>query len=123
MLAQPGLVPQEKGQRIRARIWGANVLVDYASRWVKVHLMHDATGELTLEAKNDFERYCMIRNVVPKHYHVDNGRFAENSFKEDCIRKIQNLTFCGVGAHHQNGVSERIIQDLTLSSRTLVLLQ
>ena len=34
---------------------------------------------------------------------------------------MQNLTFCGVGAHHQNGVSERIIKDLTLSSRTLVL--
>ena len=34
---------------------------------------------------------------------------------------MQNLTFCGVGAHHQNVVSERIIKDLTLYSRTLVL--
>ena len=34
---------------------------------------------------------------------------------------MKNLTFCGIGAHHQNGVSERIIKDLTLSSRTLVL--
>ena len=34
---------------------------------------------------------------------------------------MQNLTFCGVGAHHQNGISERIIKDLTLYSRTLVL--
>ena len=34
---------------------------------------------------------------------------------------MQHLTFCGVGAHHQNGVAERIIKDLTLSSRTLVL--
>ena len=34
---------------------------------------------------------------------------------------MQNLTFCGVGAHHQNGISERIIKDLTLSSRNLVL--
>ena len=34
---------------------------------------------------------------------------------------LQNLTFCGFGAHHQNGDSERIIKDLTLSSRTLVL--
>ena len=119
--AQPGLVPQEKGQMTRARIWGATVFVDYASRWVKVHLIQDATGESTLEAKNDFERDCMTRNVVPKHYHADNGQFAENSFREDCVRKMQNLTFCGVGAHHQNGVSERIIKDLTLSSRTLVL--
>ena len=101
---------------IRALIWGATVFVDYASRWVKVYLMQDATGDLTLEVKNAFEQDCMTRNVVPKRYHADNGRFVENSFKEDCVRKMQNLTFCCVGAHHQNGVSERIIKDLTLSS-------
>ena len=33
---------------------------------------------------------------------------------------MQNLTFCGVGAHRQNGVSEQIIKDFTLSSRNLV---
>ena len=42
--AQPWFVPQEKGQMNRARIWGATVFVDYASRLVKVHLMQDATG-------------------------------------------------------------------------------
>ena len=55
MSAQPGLVPQEKSQMTRASIWGATVFVDYASRWVKVHLMKDATGDSTLEAKNAFE--------------------------------------------------------------------
>ena len=34
---------------------------------------------------------------------------------------MQNITFCGVRAHHQNGVSERIIKYLTLYSRTLLL--
>ena len=105
----------------RARIWGATVFVDYASRWVKVHLMQDATGDLMPEENNAFERDFMTRNFVPKHYHADNGRFSENSFKEDCVSKMQNLTFCGVGAHHKNGVSERVIKDLTLYSRTLVL--
>ena len=45
--------------------------------------MQYATGASTLEAKNAFERDCMTKNVVPKHYHADNGRFAENSSKED----------------------------------------
>ena len=72
---------------------GATVFVDYASRWVKVHLMKDATGDSTLEAKNSFERDCMNRNVVPKHYHADNGRFAENSFKEDCVSKMEKSNF------------------------------
>ena len=34
---------------------------------------------------------------------------------------MQHLTLCGVGAHQQNGVYGRIIKDLNLSSRTLVL--
>ena len=87
---------------------GSYCFVDYASRWVKVHLMQDTTGESTLEAKNAFEQDCITRNVVPNHYHVDNRRFAENYFKEDCVQKMQNLTFCGVGAHDQNGVSEKL---------------
>ena len=62
----------------RARIWGATVFVDYASRWVKVHLMQDTTGDSTLEANNAFERDFMTRNVVPKHYHADNGRCRLN---------------------------------------------
>ena len=85
----------------RDRIWGATIFVDYASRWVKVHLMQYTTGDSTLEAKNAFEQYFMTRNVVLKHYHADNGRFAEKSFKENCVSKMQNLTFCTVRAHHQ----------------------
>ena len=119
--AQPGLVPQGKGTATRARIWGATIFVDHATDWTKVHLMQDASGDSTLEAKNAFERNCMLRNVVPRGYHADNGRYAENTFKQDCVNKNQTLTFCGVGAHHQNGVAESKIKQLTLSSRTMLL--
>ena len=119
--AQPGLVPQEKGQLTRARIWGATVFIDYFSSKVKVHLMQDASGESTIEAKNAFEIESMSHNVQIKHYHADNGRFADTSFKQDCDNKLQQLTFCGVGAHHQNGVAERSIKELTLTSRTMLL--
>ena len=71
--AQPGLVFQEKGSMTRACIWGSTFFVYYVSRWVKVHLMQDTSGNSTLEVKNAFERDCMTRNVVPKHYHADNG--------------------------------------------------
>ena len=33
---------------------------------------------------------------------------------------MQKVTFCGVGAHHQNGVAENTINQLTLTSRTLL---
>ena len=47
--------------------------LDYATRRVKVHLMQDTSGDSTLEAKEAFERDCMTRNILPKHYHADNG--------------------------------------------------
>ena len=33
----------------------------------------------------------------------------------------QTITFCAVGAHHQNGIVERRIKELTLIARTLLL--
>ena len=42
-------------------------------------------------------------------------------FKDDCNNKLQRLTFCGVGAHHQNGIAEAKIKQLTLAARTMLL--
>ena len=119
--AQPGLVPQDKGLMTRARIWGATVFVDYADSFTYVVLMPDLGGESTLAAKHQFEQACATRGVKVKHYHADNGRFAEPAWKEDCTAQGQRLTFCGVGAHHQNAIVERKIKDLTLTARTLLL--
>ena len=54
-------------------------------------------------------------------YHADNGHFAEPAFVKDCESKYQQLTFCGVGAHHQNAIVERRIKEITLGSQTLLL--
>ena len=119
--AQPGLVPQDKGQLTRARIWGCTVFVDYAESLVNVILMKDLGKDATLAAKQEFEDRCATKGVKIEHYHADNGRFAEPAWKEDCKLKNQKLTFCGVGAHHQNAIVERKIKDLTLTARTLLL--
>eukprot|EP00956_Cyclotella_meneghiniana_P031729 scaffold84308_cov35-Cyclotella_meneghiniana.AAC.1 len=119
--AQPGIVPQDKGQMTRARIWGVTVFVDYADGFVHCVLQTDLGTDTTLAAKHEFERICATRGVKIKHYHADNGRFAEPAWKEDCTAQGQKLTFCGVGAHHQNAIVERKIKDLTLTARTLLL--
>ena len=119
--AQPGLIPQEKGNLTRARIWACTVFVDYYTGYVFVALMRDLTAESTLAAKKEFEHRCAIRGIRIQHYHADNGRFAEPAFVQECKRCKQDLTFCGVGAHHQNGISERKIKDVTLIGRTLLL--
>ena len=56
-----------------------------------------------------------------KHYHADNGCFDEPLFVNECKLCRQDLNFCGVGAHQQNGISERKIKDITLISRTTFL--
>ena len=119
--AQPGLLPQAKGQLTRARVWGCTVFVDHATDYTCIVLMRDFTAESTMAAKYEFEQKCKVRGITVKRYHADNGRFAEPAFIKDCESKGQKLTFCGVGAHHQNGIVERRIKEITLGSRTLLL--
>ena len=56
-----------------------------------------------------------------KHYHADNGTFACKGFRDAVSAANQKITFCGVGAHHQNGIVENMIGLLTRSSRTNLL--
>mgnify|MGYP000436230487 FL=1 len=118
--AQPGLLPQDKGILTRARVWAATVFVDYVTGYIHVGLMTDQSGDQTLLAKHDFEHLSKTRDVNIKHYHADNGRFGEKKFTDDVKACSQRITFCGVGAHHQNGITENAIKQLTLISRTLL---
>ena len=95
--------------------------MDYYTGYVFVALMRDLTAELTLAANKEFEHRCAVRGVKVEHYYADNGRFAEPAWINECKRCKQDLKFCGVGAHHQNGISERKIKDVTLISRTMLL--
>lgn len=105
----------------RARIWAATVFVDYVTGYIHVGLMTDQSGDQTLQCKHDFEHKCATRGVDVKHYHADNGRFAEKTFLDSIKQCMQRITFCGVGAHHQNGITENTIKQLTLVSRTILL--
>ena len=61
----------------------------------------------TLEAKLSFERLSMSFGVKVKKYRVDNGMLTYSTFQDSCKFNGQEITFCGVGAHHQNGIVER----------------
>ena len=56
-----------------------------------------------------------------KHYQADNGRFAGNGFVDAVNRKSQKPTFCGVGAHQQNSITEKKSKVLTTGAHTLLL--
>eukprot|EP00956_Cyclotella_meneghiniana_P029977 scaffold74389_cov38-Cyclotella_meneghiniana.AAC.4 len=56
-----------------------------------------------------------------KRYHADNGRYADQGFLASINSNDQTITFCGVGAHHQNGIVEDRIRLITETARTLLL--
>ena len=56
-----------------------------------------------------------------KHYRADNGRFVDNGFIDAINARDQSISYCGVGAHHQNGVIENRNKILTLGARTLLM--
>ncbi len=75
----------------------------------------------TVAAKCAFEAFAAQRGIRIQHYHCDNGRFSDNAFKQACHDARQQLTFCGVNAHFQNGIAERSIRDLSESARKQLL--
>ena len=119
--AQPGLIPQITGNLTGQRINGATVIVDHHSDHVYTYLMRNLSLDEMLLAKHAYKRFLSSIGVTAKAYHADNGRFADQGFQDDCNVSNQVITFYGVGSHHQNGIAERKIKELTLGARTLLL--
>ena len=79
------------------------------------------TLDETLQAKLAFEAYAKSHGVKVLQYHADNGRFADKAFRKSCEEQLQNMSFCGVNAHFQNGIAEKRIRDLQDGARTMLL--
>ena len=117
----PGLIPQVRGILMKAKFTGATIFVDHCTDFTYVHLMKtNFTGQETVEAKHAWERKCAEYQVRIRRYHCDNGRYAETLFRKDVKDNQQSMTFCGVGSHHQNGIAEKKIRDLSEQARTML---
>ena len=119
--ANPGLVPRMSGRHTSERLSAVTVFYDHFSKVSYSHLQRSTDGDETLESKQAFEQFAQDHNVQVKAYRADNGRFAEQQFRDEVRRCNQRISFCGVEAHHQNGIIERHIQELTYGARTLLL--
>ena len=100
---------------------GGTIYVDHASG--KVFLYHQVShraGE-TLMGKQSFEREAHQNGFRICKYHGDNGIFASEEFRRDCLLKDQELDLSGVGAHHQNGRAERAIRTITSLARAMMI--
>jgi hypothetical protein len=117
----PGFIGQMTGKLTRHCIVASTVFVDHSSDFSYVYLQTSMTSEETLKSKLAFEKFALSHGVHIKHYHADNGRFKDNLFTKSIEDKGQTISFCGVGAHHQNGIAEKRIGDLQRRATTLLL--
>ena len=101
-----------KGRPTTRRYRAATVFIDHFSGFCYVHMQDSTNGKDTLTAKRTFEAMARSYGITIKHYHADNGRFADNKFVDHAASQGQSISYCGVGAHFQNGIAERQIRDL-----------
>ena len=84
----------------------------YYSDYTYVYFQESLSSDETVQAKHAFE------GVNIRHYHADNGRFADNAFLADIKGERQTISYCGANAHFQNGRAEKRIRDLMDQART-----
>ena len=84
-------------------------------------MMKDFTLSETFLAKSAWEKVLTYVGCRVKHYHAYNGRFSDIGFLSAINSKNQNITFCGVGTHHQNCIVEHKNKILTQGVITLLL--
>ena len=119
--AQPGLIPQSKGSLTHDRFWGSVLYADHFSDFIYNHLISGTTSLETLQSKQAYERIAKSYGIQVKSYRADNLRFDDLNFKGDCLKGGQDITYCGVGAHHQNAVAESKIKEVSYGARNILL--
>lgn len=119
--AQPGLVPRLDGRHTRDRINAGCVFIDHYSGLSYTHLQTSVDNEQTLQAKLGYERFAASHGVKLQSFRTDNGVFAEKFFRDNVSESSQTISYCAVGAHHQNGLAEREIRTLTEGARANLL--
>jgi transposase InsO family protein len=117
----PGFIGQITGKLTKQCIVASTIYVDHASDLSYVYHQTSMTSEETLKSKQAFEKFARSHGVNIKHYHADNWRFKDKLFTKDIEEKGQTISFCGVGAHQQNGIAEKRIGDLQRRATTLLL--
>jgi len=95
--------------------------VDHHTGFTYLHLMTSLNSEQMMAAKEMYGQIAQTYGVSVCGYRADNGRFADKEWRQDCDEQCQSLTFCGVGAHHQNGIAKKRICDLCEGARTSLL--
>ena len=109
------------GKANSASYVGSCIFVDHMSGLIHVEFQHGFSATETIRAKQNFEKLPLDNGVVVDSYLADNGIFKSHKFVQHIHEHNQRLKFCGVNAHHKNGVAERSIRTVSEMARAMLL--
>jgi hypothetical protein len=98
-----------------------NLWVDHHTHYIfpTFHISKD-NNEM-LGSKKCFEDFAARFQVCICSVRVDNGAYASQQFQQACAAAQQDLTYCAVSGHWQNGVAKWHVGMVTQTARTLLL--
>ena len=109
------------GKNNKDKIFIVTLFVDSISKKIFIEFQHSTGAKETIDSKHRMERDAFHSGVKIKSYRADNGIFKAGEFRLDMDKQDQQITYCGVGAHHQNGIAERNIRIMVERARTVLL--
>ena len=80
-----------KGRLMRRRYKYATIFVDQFSRFTFISPQETLSSDDMIKAKEAFEAKARELGVHIKHYHANNGRFADNAFREHVHGEGQSI--------------------------------
>ena len=95
--------------------------IDHASGYIDVRHQPTLSATDTVRSKLEFESDAENCNVQAKSYHTDNDVFTAKDFYNELLNEKQSLFLSGVGAAHQNAMTERGIETVMNMARIMLL--
>ena len=118
---QPGLIPQVTGRLTNKKFAGAIMFSDHFPGFTYTHLVQGTTMQETLQDKRAYEQVARSYGVTIEVYRADNLRFNDKEFKAACDSAHRKYSYCSVGTHCQNGISEAKNKIVSYGARKLLL--
>ena len=100
---------------------GGCIFVDHMSGYIHMEEQMGFSGSETIRAKQSFERFALDHGIIINSYLCDNGIFKSKAFVRHLHEHNQKVHYCGVNAHHKNGIAERNIRTVSECARALLL--
>lgn len=97
------------GKATSGQYMGGYIFINHASGYLHVEHQLRFSASESIRDKQNYEQFALGHEVIVTNYLADNGAFKANNFVAHLWGHNQKVQYCGVNAHHQNGVAERSI--------------